>query len=247
MKYVELGWRITKVHRALAFDEAPWMKTYVERNIEKRKQARNSLEKDFWKLANNSVFGKTCENVMNRVDVRLVRERKKALRQILKPNYKQHTIYNEDLVGILMGLNKVKLNKPSYVGVAILDLSKILMYDFYYDFVQPTWGPRAGVLFTDTDSLALQVHTEDLYKDIEPHVVSWFDTSKLKPGNPQGLPPGKKLWNRRKIQRRGAERCNLRVCRNSCKELRLHDAQWDQEKEGQGNQEGGHPKGDHLW
>ena len=69
------------------------MKTYVERNIEKRKQARNSFEKDFWKLANNSVFGKTCENVMNRVDVRLVNEQKKALRQILKPNYKQHTIY----------------------------------------------------------------------------------------------------------------------------------------------------------
>ena len=131
------------------------MKTYVERNIEKRKQARNSFEKDFWKLANNSVFGKTCENVMNRIDVRLVRERKKALRQILKPNYKQHTIYNEDLVGILMGLNKVKLNKPSYVGVAILDLWKILMYDFYYDFVQTTWGDRAEVLFTDTDSLAL--------------------------------------------------------------------------------------------
>ena len=112
-KYEELGCRITNVHRALAFDEAPWMKTYVERNIEKRKQARNSFEKDFWKLANNSVFGKTCENVMNRVDVRLVRDRKKALRQILKPNYKQHTIYNENFVGILMGLNKVKLNKPS--------------------------------------------------------------------------------------------------------------------------------------
>ena len=191
LKYEELGCRITKVHRALTFDEAPWMKTYVERNIEKRKQARNSFEKDFWKLANNSVFGKTCENVMNHVDVRLVNERKKALRQILKPNYKQHTIYNENLVGILMGLNKVKLNKPSYVGVAILDLSKILMYDFFYDFVQPTWGPRAEVLFTDTDSLALQVHTDDLYRDIEPHVEKWFDTSKLKTGNPQGLPAGK--------------------------------------------------------
>ena len=189
-KYEELGCRITKVHRELAFDENPWMKTYVERNIEQRKKARNSFEKDFWKLANNSVFGKTCENVMNRVDVRLVKERKKALKQILKPNYKQHTIYNVDLVGIQMGLNKVKLNKLSYVGVAILDLSKILMFDFYYNFVQPTWGDRAEVLFTDTDSLALQVHTEDLYKDIEPHVGKWFDTSKLKPGNLQGLPAG---------------------------------------------------------
>ena len=65
------------------------------------------------------------------------------------------------------------------------------MYDFFYDFVQLTWGDRAEVLFTDTDSLALQVQTEDLYKDIEPHIESWFDTSKLKPGNRQGLPPGK--------------------------------------------------------
>ena len=190
-KYEELGCRITKVHRALAFDESPWMRSYVERNIEKRKLAENSFEKDFWKLANNSVFGKTCENVMNRVNVRLVNERKKALKLVAKPNFKQHTIYNESLVGIQMGVTKVKLNKPSYVGVAILDLSKILMFDFYYDFVQPTWGPRAEVLFTDTDSLALHVFTEDLYKDIELHVDTWFDTSKLKPGNRQGLPVGK--------------------------------------------------------
>ena len=64
------------------------------------------------------------------------------------------------------------------------------MYDFCYDFVQPTWGDRADVLFTDTDSLALHVHTEDLYHDIEPHVGKWFDTSKLKPGNSMGLPAG---------------------------------------------------------
>ena len=127
---------------------------------------------------------------MNRIDVRLVNERKKPLKLVAKPNFKQYTIYNEFVVGIQMGVTKVKLNKPSYVGVSILDLLKILMYDFFYDFVQPTWGPQAEVLFTDTDSLALQVQTEDLYKDIEPHVEKWFDTSKLKPGNPQGLTPG---------------------------------------------------------
>ena len=96
-RYEKLGCRITKIHKALAFNEAPWMKTYVEKNIEQRKLARNSFEKDFWKLANNSVFGKTCENVMNRIDVRLVNERKKALKLVTKPNFKQHTIYNEFL------------------------------------------------------------------------------------------------------------------------------------------------------
>ena len=188
LKYAELGCKITKVHKALAFSEAPWIAPCVERNIEQRKKAKNSFERDFWKLANNSVFGKTCENVMNRLDVRLVNERKKALKLVVKPNYKQFTIYNEDLFGIQMGLNKVKINKPSYVGVAILDLFKILMYDFYYELVKPTWGDRAEVLFTDTDSLALHVHTEDIFQDIAPHVSEWFETSKLKPGNLQGLP-----------------------------------------------------------
>ena len=142
LEYVKLGCRITKVHKALASDEFPWMKPYIERNIEQRKLARNNFEKDFWKLACNSVFGKCCEQVMNRVDVRLVSERKKALGLIVKPTYKQHTIYDENLVGVHMRLSKVKLDKPSYVGVAILDISKILMYDFFYNFVKPTWGDK---------------------------------------------------------------------------------------------------------
>ena len=140
LKYVELGCRVTAIHNALTFDEKAWMKPYIERNIEQRKLSRNNFEKDFWKLACNSVFGKCCEQVMNRVDDRLVSEKKKALKLIVKPTYKQHTIYDENLVGVHMRLSKVKLNKPSYVGVAILDISKILMYNFFYNFVKPTWG-----------------------------------------------------------------------------------------------------------
>ena len=127
---------------------------------------------------------------MNRVDVRLVSEKKKALKLIVKPTYKQHTIYDENLVGVHMRLSKVKLNKPSYVGVAILDISKILIYDFFYDFVKPTWGESSEALFTDTDSLALLIHTKDVYRDIAPHVDKWFDTSQYKPGNSMGLPAG---------------------------------------------------------
>ena len=166
------------------------MKPYIERNIEQRKLARNNFKKDFWKPACNSVFRKCCEQVLNRVDVRLVSEREKALRLVVKATYKQHTIYDESLVGIHMRLSKVKLDKPSYVGVAILDISKILMYDFFYDFVKPTWGERSEALFTDTDSLALLIHTEDVYRDIAPRVDKCFDTSKYKPGNPMGLPAG---------------------------------------------------------
>ena len=127
---------------------------------------------------------------MNRVDVRLVNERKKALKLIVKPTYKQHTIYDENLVGVHMRLSKVKPDKPSYVGVAILDISKLLMYDLFYDFVKPNWGDKAEALFNDTDSLALFVNTEDVNRDIAPHVDKWFDTSKYKPDNPMGLPAG---------------------------------------------------------
>ena len=189
-KYVELGCKVTAVQGALAFDESPWMRPYVEKNVKLRMASKNAFERNFFKIAGNSVFGKCCEQVKNRVDIKLVNDRKKALKLVAKPTYKQHTIYSEDLVGVQIRLSEVKLDKPSYVGVAILDISKILLYEFFNDFVKPLWGNNVGALFTDTNSLCLLIHTEDVYRDIAPHVDKWFDTSKYKPGNPMDLPAG---------------------------------------------------------
>lgn len=186
--YARLGVVVEKVHRGLAFDESTFLAPYIEKNTQLRMQEKYSFEKDFFKLLNNSVFGKSCENLFNRVDVRLVSERKKALKLIARPTFKQYTIYDESLVGIHMRVSKVKLNKPSYIGVAVLDLSKTLIYDFHYNYIKSMYGEKAKLLFIDTDSLCYHIETEDFYKDIAKDVPRWFDTSDSPKDHPAGLP-----------------------------------------------------------
>ena len=186
--YVRLGVVVEKIHRGLAFDESTFLAPYIEKNTQLRMHAKNSFEKGSFKLLINSVYGKTCENLFNRVDVRLVIERKKALKLISKPTFKQYTVYDEKLVGIHMRISKVKLNKPSYVGVAVLERSKTLMYDFHYNYIKPLYGEKARLLFTDTDSLCYHIETEDFYKDIANDVPRRFDTSDFSKDHPAGLP-----------------------------------------------------------
>ena len=188
--YVRLGVVVEKVHRALAFDESNFLAAYIEKNTQLRMQAKNNFEKDFFKLLNNSAFGKSCENMFNRVDIRLVSDKKKALKLIAQPTFKQFTIYDEKLVGVHLRKSKVKLNKPSYVGVAVLELSKKLMYEFHYDYIVPKYGNKAKLLFTDTDSLCYHIETEDFYKDIADDVPEWFDTSDYPANHLSGIPTG---------------------------------------------------------
>ena len=142
-----------------------------------RKNAKNEFEKDFFKLMNNSVFGKTMENVRNRRDIRLVTTVAAAEALNSKPNYKGASIFDENLVAVHMGRTECKIDKPIYVGQAILDLSKTLVYDFHYNYTKRKWGEKAKLLFTDTDSLMYEIETEDFYKDIEEDIPRWFDTS----------------------------------------------------------------------
>ena len=163
--YLDLGLKIKKIHRVLKFDQSPWLKQYIDFNTEKRKNAKNSFEKDFFKLMNNSVFGKTMENLRKRVDVRPVTNEKKLDKLTAKPTYVSSKIFNENL----MALHKVKetliLNRPVYVGMCILDLSETLMYDFHYNYIKKKYNNRARLLFTDTDSLTCEIEAEDVYED----------------------------------------------------------------------------------
>ena len=134
--YASLGLRVTKVHRALEFNQSPWLKQYIDFNTEKRKNAKNSFEKDFFKLLNNACFGKTMENLRKRVDVRLVTDESKLLKLASKPTYVSAKIFNEDLVAIHKIKETLTLNKPAYVGMCVLDLSKTLMYDFHYNYIK---------------------------------------------------------------------------------------------------------------
>ena len=134
---------------------------------------KKSFEKDFFKLINNSVFGKTMENLRKRVDVRLVTNEKKLLKLTSKPTYVISKIFNENLVAVHKIKKALPLNRPAYVGMCILDLSKILMYDFHYNYIKKKYGDRAKLLFTDTGSLTYEIEAEDIYQDF------WNDKDKF--------------------------------------------------------------------
>ena len=163
--YLSLGLKLKKIHRVLEFDQSPWLKQYIDFNTQKRTHAKNSFEKDFFKLMNNSVFGKTMENIRKRVDVRLVTSKEKLLKLASKPTYVSSKIFNENLVAVHKIKETLTMNRPAYVGMCILDLSKTLMYDFHYNYIKHKYGNKAKLLFTDTDSLTYEIETNDAYKD----------------------------------------------------------------------------------
>ena len=147
------------------------MKQYIDFNTQKRTHAKNAFENDFFKL--NEVFGKTMENIRKRVDVRLVTDENKLLKMAAKPTYVSSKMFNENLVAV----NKIKetltLNRPAYVGMCILDLSKTLLYDFHYNYIKQKYGSEAKLLFTDTDSLTYEIEADDIYSDF------WKDKNKF--------------------------------------------------------------------
>ena len=174
---LRLGMKLKRIHRGIKFNESAWMKPYIDMNTELRTKAKNNFEKDHYKLMNNSVFGKTLENIRNRVNVKLVNNIEKARKLIAKPNYKSCKIFSENLISVHMKKTSLLMNKPVYLGACILDLSKTIMYDFHYNYIKPKYGDKAKLLFTDTDSLMYEIETEDFYKDISGDVKDRFDTS----------------------------------------------------------------------
>ena len=189
-QYLEEGMILKKVHRGIKFKQSPWMEPYIRKNTDLRKEAKNDFEKDFFKLMNNSVFGKTIENIRKRQNVILVDDRKKALKLSSKPNFDRVTIFDEHLVAVHMKKTEVYFNKPIYVGQAILDLSNTLMFDFRYNYIRKKYGNKAELLFTDTDSLMYLIQTEDFYLDINKDVKKKFDTSNYPENHPSGIKIG---------------------------------------------------------
>ena len=184
------GMKLKKIHSGIKFVESEWMKPYIDKNTNLRAMTKNNFEKDFYKLMNNSVFGKTMENLRNRVDVRLVNTKEKLRKLVAKPNFKSRKIFNENLVSVHMKKTSLLMNKPIYLGMCILDLSKIIMYDFHYNYIKSKYADKAKLLFTDTDSLMYEIQTKDFYKDISGDVKDRFDTSDYPENHPSGIPTG---------------------------------------------------------
>jgi len=185
---LKYGLKLVKIHGGLTFNESNKLGEYINLNTKLRTLTKSDFEKDFFKLMNNSVFGKTMENIRNRVDVKLVTSESEAKKLTNQPNFKNFTIFSENLVAVHMNVTKLKFDKPVYLGAAILDISKTLMYDFHYGYIKPKYNENAQLLFTDTDSLMYHVKTKDFYEDILPDVENKFDTSNY-PEN-HSLPTG---------------------------------------------------------
>ena len=132
-KYLSLGLKLTRIHRGIKFEESQWLKKYIDLNTELRTAAANEFENDFLKLINNSVFGKTMENIRNRVNIKLVNFKAEKLSD--KPNFKHCNIFSENLVAIHTKKTELKFDKPIYLGMSISDISKTLRYNFHYNYI----------------------------------------------------------------------------------------------------------------
>ena len=164
-------------------------------NTKLRIKANSEFGKKFFKLMINSVFGKTMENVRKHRDIKLVTTEEQIIKSVSEPNYHTTKHFTESLLGIEMKKTKVRMNKPLYLGMTILDISKILMYKFWYDYIKPKYEDRAKLCYTDTDSFIIHIITEDFFVDISDDVERWFDTSNYDENDKRPLPIGKNKKN----------------------------------------------------
>lgn len=180
--YVNLGIKIRAIHKVLEFDQDTWLKPYIDFNTKKRQEAQTQFEKNFYKILNCSVFGKMMENQRKYKNVQLVNNENKLKKIVSKPSFESCKVFEDNLVAAHCKNVKVTITKPVYVGQAILDLSKLLMYDFFYNYLKKRYGAKCRLLMTDTDSFLYQlVDTKsDLYLDMMDYTHLW-DTSDYPP------------------------------------------------------------------
>jgi hypothetical protein len=174
--YIEKGLVLKKIHRVIQYEQSDFLKKYIDLNTDLRKKSKNDFEKDLYKLMNNSVFGKTMENIRGRIDLELVNNEKRAKSITTSPLYNSFNIINQDLVSILSNRKETHFCKPIYIGQAILDLSKLHMFKFHYETIKPFYGDKVKLLGTDTDSLMYHIETDDLYEDMKKN-IDLYDTS----------------------------------------------------------------------
>ncbi|KAF0702093.1 Uncharacterized protein FWK35_00033771, partial [Aphis craccivora] len=168
--YIKLGLKIEKIHRVLEFSRSPWLKDYIDFNTNLRSKAKNEFKKEYFKLMNNSVYGRTMMNVRNHVDIKLCTRKQQVDRLIVKPNFDRRTIFTEKLEAIHMKKSEIKFKQPIYIGMCVLDLSKMVIS-----------------LYTDTDSLIIEIKNNDFYQDIR-FMLDHFDTSDYPKDNIYNLP-----------------------------------------------------------
>ena len=183
------GLKLKKIRRVIEFNHDAWLEPYIDKNTKLRKVAPNDFKKDCFKLMNNAVFGKTMENIRKHRDIELVMTDKKRSKLVSEPNYHTINLISEDLSVTEMKKTKVKMNKPIYLGLSILEISKTLMYEFWYDYRKPKYDNNVKLCYMDTYSFIMDIKRNDFYKDIANDVECKFDTSNYEVN--RSLPMGK--------------------------------------------------------
>ncbi|XP_077272127.1 uncharacterized protein LOC143902821 [Temnothorax americanus] len=184
------GLHVTKIHCVLQFAQSEWLSAYIELNTKFRTLAKNEFEKNLYKLMNNAVFGKTMENVRNHVDVKLLTKwdgRYDAEAMIARPNFHSRSVFSENLIAVELRKLEVKFDKPIYVGMCILDLSKVCLYEFHHEYMSPLYRDSCRIMYTDTDSLIYHIKCDDAYKNMK-HDIVRFDTSDYAVDNAYSMP-----------------------------------------------------------
>lgn len=184
------GLILEKIHTVLKFNQSAWLKPYIELNTNERMNARNDFEENLYKLMNNAIYGKTMENVRKRIDIvlRTKWEGRYGVRKLVaRPDFKRNIIFNENLIAVEMNKTSIEMKKPIYIGPAVLDLSKVFMYEHYYDYLKPKYGDLINMMYTDTDSFILHIETDDFYKDILENLDK-YDTSNYPINNIYNIP-----------------------------------------------------------
>ena len=187
------GLILKKVHRVIQFNQKAWLKPYIDMNTKLGKEAKNDFEKDFLKLMNNAFFGKAMENVRKHKDIKLVTTDKRRNQLSSEPNSHTPKHFSENLSVTEMKKAKVKMHKPIYLGMSILDISKTLMYELWLDYTKPKYRNKAKLFYMDTESFIIHIKTKDFFEDVANDVEKWFGTSNCsrddkKPNKKKTLP-----------------------------------------------------------
>lgn len=163
--YLNHGLILKKIHRVLQFDQSRWLKPFIDLNTELRQKADNKFDQSFYKLIINSFFGKSIEQKRKHRDIRMALTEGQIRRWLKQPHYKTFNIIDKNKVIVEMRKSSVYLNKPIYLGMTCLELSKLHMYQLYYDLFQKIYGENLKLLFMDTDSFCFQIKTKDIFED----------------------------------------------------------------------------------
>ena len=155
-----------KVNRAIKRNQDAWLKPYIDMNTDLRKIAKNDFEKDFFKLMNNVVFGKTMEKVGTHGDTKLVTKERRTKYLVSEPNYHSTKFFTENLLAIEMKKKtEILMKKPVCLSLSILELSKILIYDFWCDYLKPKYGEKGKFCYMDTNSFIIYIESDNIRKD----------------------------------------------------------------------------------